>query len=57
MRREWNECTKGLGGRISKKELKNYRSIALVNTVGKIFYSVLNKRLFKWVERESVVST
>ena len=31
----------------SKIELKNYRPIALVNTVGKVFCAVLNDRLCK----------
>lgn len=43
-------------GHISKKELKNYRPIALANTVGKNFYSVLNERLCEWVKREGIVS-
>ena len=38
--RMWNECRVTLlhkGGHKSKNELKNYRPIALVNTVGKVF--------------------
>ena len=56
--REWNECRVTLlhkGGHKCKKDLKNYRPIALANTVGKIFCAVLNERLCKWVEREKVL--
>ena len=31
--------------------MKNYRLIALVNTVGKVFFAALNERLCKWIER------
>ena len=54
----WNECRVTLlhkGGYKSKNELKNYRPIALVNTVGKVFSAVLNDRLCKWVERAGVL--
>ena len=40
----------------SKKELKNYRPIAVADTVGKIFCMVLNKRLKVNVERNGVYS-
>ena len=43
--RKWNECRVTLihkGGYKSKNELKNYRPIALMNTVGKVFCAVLN---------------
>ena len=56
--RKWNECRVTLlhkGGYRSKNELKSYRSIALVNTVGKVFYVVLNERLCKWIERVGVL--
>ena len=33
------------GGYKSKNELKSYRPIALINTVGKVFSAVLNGRL------------
>ena len=36
--------------------MKNYRPIALLNTVGKVFSSVLNERLCKWIERVGVLS-
>ena len=55
---KWNECRVTLlhkGGHKSKKELKNYRPIALTNTVGKIFSAVLNERLCKWIERARVL--
>ena len=54
----WNECRVTLlhkGGYKSKNELKNYRPIALVNTVGKVFNAVLNERLCKWMERAGVL--
>ena len=56
--KEWNECRVTLihkGGYKSKNELKNYRPIALANTVGKIFSTMLNERLRKWIEREGVL--
>ena len=54
----WNECRVTLlhkGGYKSKNELKSYRPIALVNTVGKVFNAVLNERLCKWMERAGVL--
>ena len=56
--KEWNECKVTLihkGGYKSKQELKNYRPIALANTVSKVFSGVLNERLCKWIERERVL--
>ena len=56
--KKWNECRVTLlhkGGHKSKKELRNYRPIALTNTVGKIFSAVLNERLCKWIERNRVL--
>ena len=56
--REWNECRVTLlhkGGHKSRRELKNYRPIALANTVGKIFCAVLNERVSEWIEREGVL--
>ena len=43
------------GGYKSENELKNYRPVALVNTVGKVFYTVLIERLCKWIERVGVL--
>ena len=56
--RKWNECRVTLlhkGGHKSKNELKNYRPIALMNTVSKVFSAVLNERLCEWIERASVL--
>ena len=56
--REWNESRVTLlhkGGYKRKDELKNYRPISLVNTVGKIFSAVLNERLRKWIEGHRVL--
>ena len=56
--KKWNECRVTLlhkGGHKSKSELKNYRPIALTNTVGKIFSAVLNERLCEWIERNRVL--
>ena len=56
--KKWNECRVTLlhkGGHKSKKELRNYRPIALTDTVGKIFSAVLNERLCKWIERNRVL--
>ena len=56
--RKWNECRVTLlhkGGHKSKNELKNYRPIALLNTIGKVFCAVLNERLCKWIERVRVL--
>ena len=39
----------------SRNQLKNYRPIALVNTVGKVFCAVLKERLCKWIERVGVL--
>ena len=50
MPRKWNECRVTLiyeGGYTSRYDLKNYRPIVLVNTVGKVFCAVLNERLCK----------
>ena len=44
------------GGYKSTNELKSYRPIALLNTVGKVFSAVLNERLCKWIERAGVLS-
>ena len=43
------------GGHKRRNELKNYRPISLVNTVGKVFSGVLNERLCKWIERVGVL--
>ena len=56
--KKWNEPRVTLlhkGGHKSNKELRNYRPIALTNTVGKIFSAVLNERLCKWIERNRVL--
>ena len=55
---EWNECRVTLlhkGKHKSKRDLKNYRPIALGNTIGKIFSAILNERLCKWIEKEGVL--
>lgn len=36
-------------------ELKSYRLTALVNTIGKVFRAMLNKRLCKWIKRAKVL--
>ena len=56
--RKWNESRVILlhkGGHKSKKELKNYRPIALNDTVGKIFCMCLNERVREVVERHGVL--
>ena len=56
--KKWNECKVILlhkGGHKSKKELKNYRPIALADTVGKIFCGILNERVKEMVERHGVM--
>lgn len=56
---DWNECRLVLlhkGKHKSKNELKNYRSILLGNTEGKIFNDVLSKRLCRWTEETKVLS-
>jgi hypothetical protein len=55
---EWNESRVTLihkGGCKSKKELKNYRPIALADTVGKIFCMILNERMRVNIERHKVM--
>ena len=56
---KWNECKVILlhkGGHKSKKELKNYRPIALTDTIGKIFCMVLNNRLRRCIESKGILS-
>ena len=55
----WNESRVILlhkGGHKSKKELKNYRPIALMDTVGKIFCMLVNERLKECIEVNGVLS-
>ena len=55
----WNESKVILlhkGGHKSKKELKNYRPIALMDTVGKIFCMLVNERLKGCFESKAVLS-
>ena len=55
---KWNESRVILlhkGGHKSKKELKNYRPIALNDTIGKIFCMCLNERVREAVERNGVL--
>ncbi len=55
---KWNESRVILlhkGGHKSKKELKNYRPIALADTVGKIFCGILNERMKEAVESMKVM--
>ncbi len=42
-------------GHKSKNELKNYRPIALTNTISKVFSAVLNERLCEWIESARVL--
>jgi hypothetical protein len=51
------ECRQGnlVAQRRSKKELKNYRPIALAETCSKIFCAVLNEQKQKCMERGSVL--
>ena len=44
------------GGQKSKKKLKNYRPIALMDTIGKIFCMVLNERIRKCFDMKGVLS-
>ena len=55
---KWNESKVILlhkGQNKSKLELKNYRPISLANTGGKIFASIMSKRLSKEVEDKGVL--
>ena len=57
--KRWNENRVILlhkGGQKSKKDLKNYRPIDLMNTVVKTFCMVLNERMRKCFERNEVLS-
>ena len=55
---KWNKCWVTLlhkGGYKSKNELMNYRPIAFVNTIGKVFCVLLNERIWYWIERVGVL--
>ena len=57
--KEWCESKVTLlhkGGHKNKKELKNYRPIALANNISKIFCGIVNDRLKEVIEREKVMS-
>ena len=54
--KEWNESRVVLehkGG--SKKELKNYRPVAIKNVVSKLFMKVLRERINGWVEESGML--
>ena len=56
--RKWNEGRVMLlhkGGHKSRKLLKNYRPIAVMNTVGKIFSGLVNDRISECCERNRVM--
>ena len=56
---EWNACRVRLvhkGGHKSKKEIKNYRPIALNDTISKVFCGIINERLQQLVELEGAIS-
>ena len=56
--KKWNESRVTLlhkGGHKSRKELKNYRPIAVMDTVGKLFSGLLNERLRECCERCQVM--
>ncbi|KAF2344329.1 Reverse transcriptase domain [Trinorchestia longiramus] len=55
---EWNKCNLVLlhkGGHKNMKEIKNYRPIALADTVNKIFCRILNERMKHVVEEQGVM--
>ena len=55
----WNESRVILlhkGGQKNKKDLRNYRPIALMDTIGKIFCMLLNERMSKCVETNGLLS-
>ncbi|KAF2349067.1 hypothetical protein FHG87_020177 [Trinorchestia longiramus] len=55
---EWNKCNIVLlhkGGHKIMKELKNYRPIALADTVSKIFCEILDERMKHVVEEQGVM--
>ena len=39
----------------SKKELKNYRPVAIINVVCKLFMMVLRERINGWVEESGML--
>ena len=43
------------GGYKSKRELKNYRPIAITDTVSKVFCGILNERMKVVIERNKVM--
>ncbi|KAF2350820.1 hypothetical protein FHG87_018427 [Trinorchestia longiramus] len=55
---EWNKCnvvSLHKGGHKNMNELKNYRPIALADTVSKIFCGILNERMKRVVEEQGVM--
>lgn len=58
MPEKWNECIvtpPHKGGHKSKKELSNYRRIALADSVGITFWGLLNERLKDVIETYEVM--
>ena len=54
----WNKCKVKLihkGGNKNKKDLKNYRPISLINTISKIFCSLLNDSIVQNIEENDVL--
>jgi len=55
----WNEsrvCLLHKGGYKDKKELKNYRPIAITNAISKVFCGLLNERMTSLVESNNLLS-
>ena len=56
---EWNKTKVTLlhkGGHKSKKEIKNYRPVAVANTISNIFCGILKEKITEVVEREGIIS-
>ena len=53
---EWNKVLVNLihkGGNKSKKQIKNYRPVAVTNTISNIFCGIIKEKMTGWLEKEN----